>query len=208
MPTTKSGFVFPESREERSRRVNAYREKMESGHKTPASKRLEKELRKVDPNLRVVFVDPEAGKLPPAERGSGIIPGRWHIKILLRPRNRYLPLTGPNWEYREPELAVVEEMKARDLFRRGALEEATNAQAAEEASRRRQELTEGEARVEQVAAAYRAAKRVPGDGGETRSFARKRGLSLPRGVANEIRKSTGHKPVAPELVLPGGGHDR
>ena len=88
--------------------------------------------------------------------------------------NHYFVIAGPNGEYRDPELAVVDEMKARDLWRRGALEQIRDNEEAELSRLRQQEITEGEARVEQAAAAYRAAKRVPGEGGETRSHAAKR----------------------------------
>lgn len=171
------------------RAVNARREKMESGHQTPQSEALERELRELDDRLRVIFVDPAAGQLPPALRGQGMIPGRWHIKILTYPRNEYFPICGPNWEYREPELAVVEEMKKRDLWKRGALERIRRAEEDEEARRIRQALTEKEQREDEVALAYRAAKRVPGDNGEHQRFDRKRrgeglpgSLVLPAGV--------------------------
>lgn len=178
------------------RAMNARREKMESSHQTPASEALEKELRGLDDRLRVIFVDPEAGRLPPAMRGPGLIPGRWHIKLCSSPLNHYFPITGPNWEYREPELAVVEEMKARDLWRRGALEEIRKAEEAEEARRRRQALLEKEQREDEVALAYRAAKRVAGDGGEHRRFDRKR--------AGEGLPHAGPKTSDSGLLLPAG----
>ena len=66
MPTTPAGLVVPISREERLRSMNARRAKMESGHQNAQSKALEKELRGLDDRLRVIFVDPAAGQLPPA----------------------------------------------------------------------------------------------------------------------------------------------
>jgi hypothetical protein len=119
-------------------------------------------------------------------------PGRWHLKLLTSRINHYFVLAGPNGEYRDPELAVVDEMKARDLWRRGALEQIRQNEEKELERRERQQQAESEARVEQVAASYRAAKRVPGDGGEHKRFDRKRrgeglkstkgGLVLPAGV--------------------------
>lgn len=195
MPVTPAGLHVPEGREERMRSLNARQGKMESSLRTPQSKALEKELRQLDPCLRVIYVDPEAGRLPPSERAPGVVPGRWHIKRISHPRNLYFSLTGPNWEYREPELAVVEEMKARDLWRRGALEEIRRDEEDEERRRIRQALLEGEQREDEVALAYRAAKRVAGEGGEHRRFDRKRaGEGL-----------TPSKMSASGLLLPSGG---
>jgi hypothetical protein len=155
------------------RAINALREKMEATWTTPGSEALERELRLLDDRFRVVFIDPEAGRLPPKMRGPGLIPGRWHMKLYTHPRNEYFPITGPNWEYREPELVIVEEMKARDLWRRGALEEIRKGEEREEADQARQERLEQEQRKDEVALAYRAAKRVSGDGGEHRRHDRK-----------------------------------
>jgi hypothetical protein len=168
VPTTPAGLLVPVSRQERLRAIDARREKMESSLRTPQSKALERELRKIDPRLRVRFVDPRAGELHPRERGPGVIPGRWHVKLLTRPQNAYFPICGPNWEYRDPELALVEEMKARDLWRRGVLEDIRKGEEAAEQERVRREILEGEQRRDETALAYRAAKRVNGDGGEHR----------------------------------------
>lgn len=176
---TPAGLIVRVSREERMRALDAARAKMEASYSTPSSEALERELRVLDDRLRVVFVDPRAGELPPKMRGPGLIPGRWHVKILTRPRNEYFPLTGPNWTYREPELAIVEEWKARDLWRRGALEELRRDEEREEAARARQERLEREQREDEVALAYRAAKRVSGDGGLDRRFDRKGESGIP-----------------------------
>lgn len=173
MPVTPAGLHVPISREERMRAVNARREKMETELDDPQAKALEHELRTIDDRLRVVFISPRAGELHPRERGPGLIPGRWHIKLLTQPQNAYFPICGPNWEFREPELAVVEEMKARDLWRRGALEEIRKGEEAEERARIRQASLEKEQREDEVALAYRAAKRVPGDRGEHHRHDRK-----------------------------------
>lgn len=165
MPTTPAGLIVPISREERMRAINARRAKMESVDNSKGAP-LERELRAIDDRLRVVFIEPRAGELHPRERGPGLIPGRWHIKLLTHPQNAYFPICGPDWQYREPELAVVEEMKARDLWRRGALEEIRLGEEAEERRRNRQALLEKEQREDEVALAYRAAKRVAGDRGE------------------------------------------
>lgn len=193
MPTTPAGLHVPISREERMRAIDARREKMESSLQTPQSEALEKELRELDDRLRVRFVDPAAGQLPPAMRGPGLIPGRWHMKLLTHPQNAYFAITGPNWEYRDPDLAVVEEMKERDLHRPGALEEIRKGEEDEERARIRQALLEKEQGEDEVALAYRAAKRVAGDGGEHRRRMGAGGVSLPKAKVSDSG-----------LVLPAG----
>ena len=165
---TESGISFFESVNERRARMEAWWARADR-----QAKDLEKELRKLDRRFRVVFIDPEAANNKPEARAPGVIPGRWHLKLMTSTINHYFVLAGPNGEYRDPELGVVEEMKRRDLWRRGALEKIRADEEVELARRKRQEETEAEARIEQTAAAYRAAKRVPGDGGEHRRFDRK-----------------------------------
>lgn len=204
MPTTPAGLIISVSRQERMRAMNAIREKMEAGWTTPASEALERELRELDPRFRVVFVDPRAGELPPKYRGPGLIPGRWHMKLLTHPRNEYFPITGPNWEYREPELAIVEEMKSRDLWRAGALEEIRKGEEREEAARVRQEALEREQREDEVALAYRAAKRVSGDGGELRRTDRKGANeenAVPYAGGVSFPRRTGGGLLVPERAL-------
>jgi hypothetical protein len=164
---TPAGLEVPISREERMRAIDARRAKMESTDNSLGAP-LERELRQIDDRLRVVYVEPRAGELHPRERGPGLIPARWHIKLLTRPLNAYFPIAGPDWEYRDPELAVAEEMKARDLWRRGALEDIRKREEAQERQRLRDELLQREQHRDETALAYRAAKRVNGDGGEHR----------------------------------------
>lgn len=171
MGRTPAGLIVSVSREERMRAIDARMEKMETGE--PGGEALERELRLIDDRLRVVRISPRAGDLHPRARASGVIPGCWHVKLLTHPRNAYFPITGENWEYREPDLAFVEEMKARDLWRRGALEEIRKAEEAEERARIRQELLEQEQREDHIAIDFRAAKRVNGDGGAIRRTDRK-----------------------------------
>jgi hypothetical protein len=178
MPTTPAGLLVPVSHEERMRAIDARREKMEATDSS-AGQPLERELRTLDDRLRVVLVDPRAGELHPRERGPGLIPRRWHIKLLTRPLNAYFPLCGPDWVYAEPGLFWVERFKARDLWRRGALEEIRRGEEAEEKRRARQEQLEAEQRRDETALAYRAAKRVRGDGGEHRRTDRRNARHVP-----------------------------
>lgn len=173
MARTPAGLIVPISREERMKAINARLERMEEERDDPQAKALERELRVVDDRLRVVFISPRAGELHPRHRGPGVIPGRWHVKLFAHPRNAYFPICGPDFEYRDPDMAVADEMKKRDLWRPGALEEKRKAEEAEERRRIRQALLESEQREDEVALAYRAAKRVSGDGGEHRRYDRK-----------------------------------
>lgn len=172
MGRTPAGLIVPVSREERLRAIDALTEKMETGE--PGGEALERELREIDDRLRVVRISDRAGELPPRSRAPGVIPGRWHVKLLTRPRNAYFALCGPDWTYAEPGLFWVERFKQRDLWRKGALEEIRKGEEEDERARIRQELLEAEQREDEVALAYRAAKRVNGDGGEHRRFDRKR----------------------------------
>jgi len=168
MPRTPAGLHVPISREERMRAINSLHEKMEEDVDDPQAKILERELRLLDDRCRVVKISARAGELPPKARAAGVIPGRWHMKLLTHPVNAYFPITGPDWEYRDPDLHFAEEMKARDLQRSGALEEIEDAEDQRERDAIRAELLEGEQREDETAMAFRAAKRVRGDGGELR----------------------------------------
>lgn len=189
MPVTPAGLHVPISREERMRAIDARTEKMEAELDDPQAEALERELRTIDDRLRVRFISPRAGDLHPRARAPGVIPGRWHVKLLTEPRNAYFALCGPDWTYAEPGLYWVERFKERDLWRRGALEEIRKAEEDQERARVRQALLEKEQREDEVALAYRAAKRVAGDGGEHKrrwgagfSDTSDSGLLLPTGV--------------------------
>ena len=183
---TKSGLIAVEGR-------NARREKMRAWQTAhdPMARLLEKELKQLDERIEVDFIDPEAARVPLEERAPGLLPGRWHIIVKTAPGadDHYFPIVGPKMAYRDPELAIVEEMKERDMWKPRIFDRLLEEWEKDASKLRRQEVTEGEARIEQVAAAYRAAKRVPGDGGEHRSHAAKRraeglpgGLVLPPGA--------------------------
>jgi len=186
MPTyaTRSGLRLAESLNSRRARMRAWKTKADK-----QAKRLERELKKIDRHLEVDFIDPEAANNPVHMRAPGVMPGRWHI-IRRNPGavDSYFALAGPNGEYRDLELAVVEEMKALDLWRPGALKAVRDREARAVLEQKQADETEAEGRVEQTAAALRAARRVPGDGGWKRSHARKRQPEV----------------VKPELVLPPG----
>lgn len=157
---------------------------------------LEKELKELDPRIEVDFVDPEAAKVPLEDRAPGLLPGRWHIIVRTPPGvdDGYFPIVGPNMAYRDPELKIVEEMKARDLWKPGIFDELERRWEKQASELRRAEITDGEARIEQVAAAVRAAHRVRGEGGLTKRFDRK----------GRPEKEKGVRPYAGGVILPPG----
>lgn len=181
------------------RAINALHDRMEEDVDDPQAKLLERELRLLDDRCRVVKISARAGELPPKARAAGVIPGRWHMKLLTHPVNAYFPITGPNWEYRDPDLHFAEEMKERDLQRRGALEEIEKGEDERERAEIRAALLNREQGEDEVALAYRAAKRVRGDGGEHRRTDRGRAPHIPYagGVSFDKASDSG-------LLLPAG----
>src|SRR5512146_2871612 len=117
---TQSGLVAVLDRNSRRERMRSWRGKVD-----PMARKLEKELKKLDRRIEVDFVDPEAVKVPLAERAPGLFPARWHIilKTAHHLDDQYFPILGPNASYRDPELAIVEEMKRADLWKRGVFDE-------------------------------------------------------------------------------------
>lgn len=167
---TDSGLIAVEGRNARRERMRSWRGKVD-----PMARKLEAELKQLDHRIEVDFIDPEAARVPVSERAPGLFPARWHIILRTSAEldDQYFPILGPNAAYRDPELAIVEEMKARDMWRKGVFDDLMKREEKAAAARARQMLTEGEGRKEQTAAAYRAAKRVAGDGGEHRRHDRK-----------------------------------
>lgn len=176
--------------ESRASRLNAMKDRMvdEASRQDKMAQRLERELKKVDRHLEVVAIAPAAANNPNFRKAVGVVPGRWHI-VRRNPQgvDAWFPIMGPNGEFRDPELQVVEDMKAADLWRPGALKELRDRQMRQEIERVNREAREGEQRSDEARLAFRAAKRMPGDGGLVRSHAKKRNpgpsrLVLPAGV--------------------------
>lgn len=158
MAVTPSGLHVAVSREERMRAIDAVTQKMETGE--PGGEALERELRGLDDRLRVVRISDKAGELHPRSRAPGVVPGRWHVKLLTYPRNAYFALCGPDWAYAEPGLYWVERFKARDLWRKGALEEIRKSEDEAERATARAVLLEREQHRDEIALDYRAALRT------------------------------------------------
>lgn len=126
-----------------------------------AAEWLDRELRAKDPQLCLCRAHDNADD----ER---LVPGYWHVKR----RNDgipdfYMPITGPNGEYREPDARVLEELDRRDLWRGGrdAVAELRDRRMKEAAARERARLLMREQEADVLAMDIAAAKRVFGDGG-------------------------------------------
>lgn len=124
---------------------------------------LNRELRNKDPLLSLVWIHEKAPE------GGGIIPGRFHVKRS-NPAgvDTYMPLAGPDGEYREPGSWVLAELDKRDLWKgevaRDLFDQSRKRLEAEEKAT----ALKAEQRRDVIAEDIRAAKRVYGDGGLTK----------------------------------------
>ena len=122
---------------------------------------INRELRELDPYLELVWVGARATSDIP-----GVVPGRWHVRRtppgLL---DTYWPIMGPDKEYAEPTMKLIEDMKAADLWRKGALDELRNRQIKAAKKKARKAELAREQNKDQAAEDIRAARRVFGEGG-------------------------------------------
>lgn len=197
MAVTPSGLHVPISREERMRAIDARTEKMETGE--PGGEDLERELRTLDDRLRVVKISDKAGEMHPRERAPGVVPGRWHVKLLTYPRNAYFALCGNDWAYAEPGLYWVERFKSRDLWRAGALEEIRRGEEEDERAAMRAVLLEREQRRDEIALTYRTALRVRDERGLGKRSDRRSAPHVPYAGGVSFPKTSDSG-----LVLPAG----
>lgn len=119
-------------------------------------------LKAHDPNLSLVWGSERA--LDPR-----VIPARWHVKAKGRGApDLYIPITGPNGEYREPDANVYHELQAKDLWNDRVAQEVFAHSARRRAESVRREALNREQRIDTLAEDIRAAKRVFGDSGLTK----------------------------------------
>lgn len=140
-------------------RANVEREEMVDNHIRKAQA-IATALHDLDPNLELCFFGDRA------EARYGIVPGRWHVRRTNKDTSdSYFPITTPDGGFREPDFGILEELRRRDLWRKGAME-ATDPYAIRERERsERIRANEAERRKEEVAFNTRAAHRVAGEGG-------------------------------------------
>jgi hypothetical protein len=137
----------------------------------PVAIALTKVLRReLDPYLEVVFVGEGVERLPAESRPPGMVPARWHVRRSHPDyMDMYRPIMGPQGEYEDlNESKLVNDMKAADLWRAGALEDMQKRETADIKAQQRSDALLKEQRVDMGIAAYKAAKRVAGDGGMSR----------------------------------------
>lgn len=101
-----------------------------------------------------------------AEEHHGIKRGRWHVHRRNKPPapDTFIPIETPDGGYREPDFGVVDELRSRDLWKDGRLEDSLTKRkpAAFEKS------THEEALDDEIAEDLRAGLRVPGEAGMTK----------------------------------------
>jgi hypothetical protein len=159
-----SGLILP---------FNAMRdEAVEQGPpRAPFVSQINAELKQLDPYLELVWIGHRAkGGLIP-----GIEPGHWHVRRTPPGMiHSYWPVMGPNKEYAEPTMKLIEDMKAADLWREGALQQLRNRQirAAKKAEKKKQ--LEDEQVKDIIKMDTRAGLRVNGDAGLTKRKKRDR----------------------------------
>jgi hypothetical protein len=116
-------------------------------------------LRDLDPNLDLVWVKEKAPAI------DGLVPGRWHI----RRRNQgapdtYMPVVTADGGYMEPHAGLIEQLKQRDMWRVGDIKQHfLDQHSKNEAKKEKNANLKREQRRDNIAADYRAARRVPGE---------------------------------------------
>jgi len=127
---------------------------------------IDKALKQHDPHLGIVFVK----NVPESELPVGAVANRWHVERK-NPGfvSTYWPIVGPNGEFREPTVAVVEQMQRWDLHNESAMRALRERQGRIEAKRAKHKALEGEQRRDELALDLRAGRRVAGEGGLTKS---------------------------------------
>lgn len=152
------------------KQIDAEREELVErtlGEHVAEGRALERELRKLDPYLRVVYIGERAPDLP------GLFPGRWHVQRKNPDTiDSYFPIAGPNGEYLEPSFRVIDEMKRADLWKDGAMEKLSKRRAEDVERRRKAKELASEQRKDQAAESFRAAKRVAGENLHKRNWAK------------------------------------
>lgn len=114
-----------------------------------------KVVKTLDPELSLVLAGDRAQ--PP------LVPGRWHV----RRRNQgapdsYMPVTGPEGEYREPDEQMLVELRRRDSWRTADALDRMLADKHRDVERQQRELKREQLR-DHAAEDFRAARRVAGD---------------------------------------------
>jgi len=139
-----------------------------------AGRALEKELQSIfGREMEVVLVRHD---ISPQTLPDGAVAGAWHVR-----RNNpapelptYMPILDSDGGYREPDSQVIAELAARDLRRKGVMQKVLDRTRTDQPHLQGQKDLRKEQRHDQLKEDFRAAKRVRGEGGLKRSYAKKR----------------------------------
>lgn len=128
---------------------------------------LDKALKAKDPNLGLVWVKSD---VPEWDLPVGAVAGRWHIQVKSPASvTTYIPIVGPKGECREPAWDVLDIVDRNDLHRPEVFRRAAElSQRRREARQRKKDLQSEQQRYDAVTD-FKAAKRVAGEGGLTKS---------------------------------------
>lgn len=138
------------------------------------------ELKRIDYDLSLVLVGDDEHA-----RRYGLVPGCWHLKKRIPGgTDEYMPLVGPNGEYREPGGWIFEALNASDMWNPRVHRSRQEAKRKLREARRRAKELEREQRQDEMKLAARAAKRMRGDSGLHKRTDKRpvRGIILPPGV--------------------------
>lgn len=111
----------------------------------PDNNPIVRELKGIDPHLSVVMVSEYADE-------PGLAPGCWHVRRENAGSiDTFLPIVGPNGEYRMPDSAVPDQLRRRDLWRDDVEKEVRRYRDQKEKDRKADELEAVMARREEMA---------------------------------------------------------
>ena len=135
--------------------------------------RLQKELKTLDHLLEIGFIGELAPEFP------GVVPARWHVIRRNPPPapHSFMPIVGKDGEYVEPSFQIIEELKKRDLWKKESVVKMMDEYEAQWTRRKKQKDLEAEQRIDVGADLFRAANRLPGDGGMEKKLWGKGGKS-------------------------------
>lgn len=139
----------------------------------PAAKALIRDLQSAfGPEMDCVFVRAD---IDPSRLPENAVPGRWHVRRNNPPPElaTYIPILAPGGGYREPDATVVAELAKVDLRRPGVREDLMNRARTDQPHKQRERDLKREQRRDVLKEDFRAAKRVRGDGGLKKSFAKR-----------------------------------
>lgn len=143
---------------------------------TTAGRALERELKSLyGREMEVVLVKPT---IDPEHTPEGVIPGRWHVRRNNPPPAvpSYLPILAPGGGYRDPDSGVIAELAEIDLSRPEVRQKLRERTRTDRPDLNPERALRKEQRQDELKHNFQAAKRVRGEGGLKKSYAKKRAL--------------------------------